>query len=141
MATGSHEFTPKEATPQPAKRSRASSEAPEPVRDELKETFLKAHEYIMRDCFVYSFLMTMLRAILALNYVEGFVRGRHFNYFGTFEGQDVLRFFCLLYTVAPAKTIDILRGGAMSRETRNARYKGVFDLRNLNLPGVPSPAG
>ena len=103
------------------------------------QTFLAAHKYILRDSFAYSFIITMLRASFALNRVEGFVRGRHFNYFATFEGQDVLRFFCVLYTVTSASVIDELRGGEMTTEKRNAKHKGCFDLRNTILPGIPSP--
>lgn len=91
--------------------------------DELTNTFNAAREYILRESFAYSFIMAMLRAILALNNVEGYVRGRHINYFGTFEGQDVLRFFCVLYTVTSARVIDVFRGGEMTREIRASKYR------------------
>ena len=73
-------------------------------------TFKAAHRYIPRSSFVYSFLITTLRAVLILNKVHGFGR---YIWHGSPEGKDVLRFFAVLSTVATESVMDALRGEAM----------------------------
>ena len=48
-------------------------------------TVKAAHRYIQRSSFVYSFLITTLRAVLILNHVHGFGR---YIWHSTPEGKD-----------------------------------------------------
>ena len=74
-----------------------------------------------------------------LNDVENFGRGDQFCFSATPEGLDVLRFFCVLYVVTPEATFNALRGGSVTWEEREKKAPvGIFDLRKMNLPGIPS---
>ena len=97
-------------------------------------TFKAAHRYIQRSSFVYSFLITTLRAVLILNHVHDFGR---YIWHSRPVGKDVLRFFAVLSTVATESVMDALRGGAIPNET-DTFVDGVFDLRLLRLVAVPT---
>ena len=79
-------------------------------------------------------MFTTLRVGLILNYVNCY--GRHV-WHDRPEGQDVLRLFAVLSTVATESVMDALRGGAIPKET-NKFVDNIFDLRLLNLVAVPT---
>ena len=78
--------------------------------DEMTTLFITARPFISMDCFMYSYFSYSCRHILHLNGVEGYVCGGSFIYCNTFEGEDVLRLSCMLYTTASSSTMDAFRG-------------------------------
>lgn len=110
-------------------------ELPVPDLDKLSEVFCSARCYIAENTFIYSFLMTILRAILILNGISTF-GGNIWQ--GTFEGMEVFRFFLVMSTVLPNRALDMLRGGVIKKGTP-LFADGKYRLSLLNIPGVPSP--
>jgi hypothetical protein len=135
-ATGTHDTQHVQETPL-GKRKRVTLEPAAAAAadvDVLTATFTAARPYISRYCFVYSFLLTLLRAVLILNCVPGYGRN---VWTDSLEGMDVLRFFAVLYTISSGSVLEALRGGAIARGTP-IRVGGIYDLRLVNLPCVPS---
>ena len=97
--------------------------------------FLQARPYIPDKTFVYSFLYTIFLSILILNGIIAPFGGRIWS--NSFEGQDIFRFCCFIYTVISSKVLDILRGGNMKKGDL-PMHKGIFDLRRINLPNIPN---
>jgi hypothetical protein len=134
MVTGTHKSSPSNVEETPAKRPRVSIAPGSVVTDVLSDTFKAARPYITNFCFVYAFMLTLLRAVLICNNVSGY--GRHV-WDGSKEGTDVLRFFAVLYTISSQATLDALRGGAIAEDVETF-VDGKYDLRLVNLPCVPT---
>ena len=134
MVTGTHESSPSNEEEAPGKRPRVSVEPRTAAVDVLSDTFKAARPYITNFCFVYAFMLTLLRAVLICNNVSGY--GRHV-WDGSKEGIDVLRLFAVLHTVSSKATLDALRGGAIAVDVETF-VDGKYDLRLVNLPCVPT---
>ena len=127
--TGSHEALPASEAVVVEKTSIAT----QTDDDEMTTLFITARPFISMDCFMYSYFSYSCRHILHLNGVEGYVCGGSFIYCNTFEGEDVLRLSCMLYTTASSSTMDAFRGGAISNGDETFDKNGVYDLRNHNF--------
>lgn len=114
-------------------RKRSAEHQPPEEADSLSSLFVAARPYIQEVSFTYSFLVTLLRAVLILNSV--FEYGRYI-WHGTFEGGDVCRFFCVLGTIYPRRVLSVLRGAAQSAFVVPTGEK--FPLGDIGLPCVPS---
>ena len=114
-------------------RKRSAEHQPPEEADSLFSLFVAARPYIQEVSFTYSFLVTLLRAVLILNSVLEYGR---YIWHGTFEGGDVCRFFCVLGTIYPRRVVSVLRGAAQSAFVVPAG--GKFPLGCIGLPCVPS---
>ena len=103
--------------------------------DQLFLIFQAARPYIPKNTFTYSFLITTLRAVLILNGITIF---GGLIWHGSFEAQEMFRFFVVLSTVLSSRVLLMLRGGSITKGTP-LTSNGIFDLSLVNLPGVPTP--
>jgi hypothetical protein len=112
-ACGAHVLFNKR-TSQLETRRRVSNDLPASpaAPDVLMTTFIAAHPYISIFSFVYSFMLTLCRAVLILNHVDGY--GNNI-WADSREGTDVFRFFALIYIVFPSGVINAARDGAGCR--------------------------
>ena len=129
------EYESQQKAPQEVRSQEEKKEVPIPQDDELTLIFQTARCYIAKNTFTYSFLVTLLRAVLILNGI--FLFGGEI-WRGSFEAQEVFRFFVVLSTVLSSRVLDMLRGGSISKGTPLIA-EGIFDLSLVTLPLVPTP--
>ena len=94
--------------------------------------FVEVIPFISSCCFFFAYLVTAFRHVLSLN--KKSIDGQVWH--GDTYGEDVLNWTCAFYAISSKAANIALTGGSIEKDAVT-KVNGVFDLRQMALPGIP----